>query len=371
MLDVIQRAIPVLQCPRTGASLIIEGQEVRSTTGEVYPIVNGKLILVRQIELFHTTPPSQGFTSQNIPEFTRDDVKDGWVVHLGSGNVPSFDPMVISTDILPLPNVDIVAEAEALPFVSGSIKRIVSGAVFEHLYDPLAASREVRRVLCDGGSFYIDTAFMQGYHGFPGHYFNMTSQACETFLVDDFILDHSVIPPSGSPIYQIENSLRRLLDALPRDEAARLSSLSVRDFLAETEKLKRVEWFGMLTEHIKRTLAASVVVRGTKPHDYERRRSMLIAEIGEERFARLKRDYYAARMGVFVLHGEVLWYRDRVLSQGRECAMPDPVESYLSSGHVRDPLVAEAWNGALAALSRSQQQLTLLRDRNRLASLTS
>ena len=85
-------------------------------------------------------------------------------------------------DFLPCPNVDIVCEAESLPFRSASIDLVESGAVFEHLHDPWAATAEVKRVLKPGGIFLIDTAFMQGYHGFPGHYNNMTPQAVETHL---------------------------------------------------------------------------------------------------------------------------------------------------------------------------------------------
>ena len=365
MSDKLSRIISILRCPRTGTELTIDGRQLRSSAGEVYPIIEGKPILVRQIEDMHTTPPAANITSQNIAEYIPAR-RPGWTVHLGSGNVPCTDPMVVSLDILPLPNVDVVAEAEALPFATSAISHIDSGAVFEHLYDPLGAIREVRRVLSDGGSFRIDTAFMQRYHGYPSHYFNMTPQACETFLIDDFILDHSEIPPSGSPIYQIEACFRDLLDALPRKEAQRLFSLSVRDFLAEAERLRSSEWFSKIPEHIKRSLAASVVVCGSKPPDYERRRKALVTEIGEERFARAKRAYYAARVGIIKMHFDVMIFRDIALARGAACQnypLPASLHSYLQTAHISDPLTLESWDQATFFLCQTERELSSLRER--------
>jgi SAM-dependent methyltransferase len=176
--------------------------------------VNGKPVLVRNIQPLHVTPPKQSIVSQNIAEYTLSAevaTTPGMKIHIGSGNVPCSDPDVISIDILPNDNTDLVAEAEHLPFSSESIVWAASGAVFEHLYDPISAIEEVRRVLAPGGQVYIDTAFMQGYHGFPCHYFNMTPQAVETFLVDDFDLELSEIPLSGSPAISLENLLRRFI----------------------------------------------------------------------------------------------------------------------------------------------------------------
>ena len=46
---------------------------------------------------------------------------------------------------------------------------------------------------------YIDTAFLQSYHGFPNHYFNMTPLAVESLLVDDFLLVEAYVPKSATP----------------------------------------------------------------------------------------------------------------------------------------------------------------------------
>ena len=177
--------LPLLRCPRSGSSLMFEAGRIVSTAGESYPLVDGKPILVRTILAMHLAAPPGNNISRNIDEYLPGNNYaglDAVILHLGSGDVPSADPRVISMDVLPCPNVDIVCEAESLPFRSASIDLVESGAVFEHLHDPWATTAEVKRVLKPGGIFRIDTAFMQGYHGFPGHYNNMTPQAVETHL---------------------------------------------------------------------------------------------------------------------------------------------------------------------------------------------
>jgi SAM-dependent methyltransferase len=365
-MEKIERALSILRCPRTGASLSLRGDHVESAAGETYPVVSGKPILVRQVEPMHKEKPAEGIVSQNIASYMPPPGVEGWKLHLGSGNVPCADPDVLSLDILPLPNVDIVCEAEALPFATNSVAYIVSGAVFEHLYDPLKAISEVRRVLCEGGNFHIDTAFMQSYHGFPSHYFNMTAQACETFLVDDFILTYSRVPLSGSPIFGIETATRRLLDALPPTEAERIMGLSVKEFLAEASDMRRPEWFNMIPEHIKRSLATSIVVGGKKPPDYDRRRTALAKEVGEERISRLKRAYYAARVATISAHFEAMFYRERAQHRNIDCSaypMPEPVAFYLDQGRINDPLVVRNWEDATRVLQDATAEITVIRDR--------
>src|SRR5262249_36068391 len=104
-----------------------------------------------------------------------------------------------------------------------------------------------------------------GYHGFPSHYLNMTSQAAETFLIDDFELVVAKVSDSGGPTYLLENSIRRFVDAQPPHDRDKLLALSVEDFLGElTSRLRQQS----LPEFVARSLAAAVIVGGRKPRNY-------------------------------------------------------------------------------------------------------
>jgi SAM-dependent methyltransferase len=356
-----QSCLSILRCPQSGTELRIDGQNLVSARGHRYPIVDGKPVLVKSIQPFHITPPPANIISQNISEYTPAlDAGPGWKLHLGSGNVPAKDVSVLSLDILPLPNVDIVVEAEALPFADNSVVYFEAGAVFEHLYDPFAAAEEFRRVLVYGGLFYIDTAFMQAYHGFPGHFLNMTSQAAETFLLDDFELIYAEIPDSGGPTYHLENSLRRFIDGQPPDQQARLLSASVTDFLSELTGRLRSQ---PQPEYIRRALAASVFVCGRKPNDYHARRNSVHEQFGLDAFKRLKRDYYASRMAVMERHYEVEYYSRHVSARtGSEAQPLSPVSTMLDAAKVVDPLDPSSWVVARETLRQAEADLKALRD---------
>lgn len=85
-------------------------------------------------------------------------------------------------NIGPFPNVDVVADAHALPYADGSVHAIYCEAVIEHLYDPPQAVKEMHRVLKPGGMVFAGTPFIYHYHGYPHHYQNFTLQGHENLF---------------------------------------------------------------------------------------------------------------------------------------------------------------------------------------------
>jgi SAM-dependent methyltransferase len=74
----------------------------------------------------------------------------------GSGNFRAFDPQaaspgIVSIDILSVPWLDAVADAQALPFAAGSFANLVMVDVLHHLPRPLCFLQEAARVLRPGG----------------------------------------------------------------------------------------------------------------------------------------------------------------------------------------------------------------------------
>ena len=68
-------------------------------------------------------------------------------------------------------DADLLADAHALPFADDSFDLVFSYAVLEHLWNPLLALREIKRVLRPGG-WYVGTV-SQG-EPFHASYFHMT-----------------------------------------------------------------------------------------------------------------------------------------------------------------------------------------------------
>lgn len=368
----IRELLPILRCPRTHGALQFDDGKLFSDRGGEYPIIDGKPILVRFPEPHHLSPPAAAHISQNQARYIveeRCSSSPRRCLHLGSGNVPCADPRVVSFDLLPCEHVDIVGEAEELPFQDDVFDLVDSGAVFEHLRDPLRAINEVKRVTAPGGIYLIDTAFLQSYHGFPGHYFNLTPLAVESFLVDDFILEQSVVPGSATPERTLLDLSERFLAALPKEERVRLERMAFRDLL---EALKEAPFRDQLLQHFseysKRSLAASFVIAARKPAGWKP--ANLLGEqepaLAEE-FQLARRTYYELRMTVILRHHEVLLYKRLCRENGvardpMQPNDPEPISALLMRCMPADVLSPEAFLAANEALRGIEAELRSSRD---------
>lgn len=364
--------LPLLRCPRSGRSLMFEDGRLVSTAGESYPLVDGKPILVRTILAMHLASPPGNNISRNIGEYLPGNHyagPDAVILHLGSGDVPSTDPRVISMDVLPCPNVDIVCEAESLPFRSDSIDLVESGAVFEHLHDPWAAIAEVKRVLKPGGIFRIDTAFMQGYHGFPGHYYNMTPQAVETHLAGDYELLESYVPVSSSPLMTVTMAIDRYLGCLTTDLQKRLLGMPLGDVLDEMRRdlSPASPLLDGFDDFSSRCLAASFAVVARKPHDDAMRRALLrqAGPAATETRQSLVREYYTRRLELIQRHHEVGYYRRKAQEKHgieRPIRIPDALPELLEYCRCADLLDVDTIRASLQRFEIKEADLREIRD---------
>lgn len=65
----------------------------------------------------------------------------------GSGNFKAIVPDAISSDIMPAPSLDLVCDAQRLPFADNSLSNIVMMDVLHHIENPVLALSEAWRVL--------------------------------------------------------------------------------------------------------------------------------------------------------------------------------------------------------------------------------
>jgi SAM-dependent methyltransferase len=122
-----------------------------------------------------TLPKQNSFNSQ-IPFIQEALQSDELILELGAGVDRCDNPNLIKTDAyLYSTDLHCLADAHSLPFEDNTFGYVYSLAVFEHLHSPWIAADEIYRVLKPGGKVYTLTAFMQHMHGYPHHYFNMTT----------------------------------------------------------------------------------------------------------------------------------------------------------------------------------------------------
>ena len=81
------------------------------------------------------------------------EIKNGKYLEIGSGGgfLKDVFPEVITSDILILPNVDLIFTAEEIPFKENELASIVMLNVFHHIHKPHLFLKEAQRTLIKGG----------------------------------------------------------------------------------------------------------------------------------------------------------------------------------------------------------------------------
>ena len=112
-----------------------------------------------------------------------------FVLNIGAGGTAERYPNCIEFEHKIFRHTDVVGDAHHLPFRDATFDRVFAFNVFEHLADPKAAAQEIHRVLKPGGEVAIHTAFLQGLHEGPNHFYNATEYGVRrwfaSFEIDD------------------------------------------------------------------------------------------------------------------------------------------------------------------------------------------
>jgi SAM-dependent methyltransferase len=90
----------------------------------------------------------------------------------GPGFFQEYFPQLISTDVIATPYVDVVCDAGALPFQSGSVGALVMVDVLHHLPKPLEFLAEASRILHPGGRIAMIEPWITVPSYFLYHYFH-------------------------------------------------------------------------------------------------------------------------------------------------------------------------------------------------------
>jgi hypothetical protein len=100
------------------------------------------------------------------------------------------------TDFREGPGVDRVEDLRGLSYGDGEVGTALCLDTLEHCADPVAACREMARVVADGGLCVISSVMLFGIHGYPSDYFRFTPEGFRTLLED---LDDSDVAFMGDP----------------------------------------------------------------------------------------------------------------------------------------------------------------------------
>lgn len=296
----------LIVCPQDLCGLHEVAEGLVSECGIKFKTVNEKPILISNPKAISLREPDLSQVSENVSEFIVPsflaDKRDARILHLGSGNVKCDDPRVVSTDLLPNKNVDLVCEGENLPFLDQTFDYVTSGAVLEHVSNPIAVAAEMRRVLKVGGTLQSTVAFNQPYHGFPSHYFNWSPIAMETYLLDDYELIKSGVAQDGTLAVTLTQSWDLYLEQLPTKERETLLNLSLKEALGIFRGDRTLEnpYLARISRFAAEQLCSAYEVIGIKRKEKSQLNNAIAQSVYEERRMVLLRlqeiDFYSLKL---------------------------------------------------------------------------
>jgi len=157
--------------------------------------------------------------------------RGGTVLDCGAGaHIDAWDN-VIRIEIKPYDFTDLLAVNQALPFRDDAFDVVFTLNVLEHVNDPWGCAREIMRVVKPGGIVYAVVPFLQPVHGYPEHYFNMTTSGLRRLFEADGAVEMQFIPAAGQPIFTLDWFLRSYMAGLDPETAAKFGDLTVREIV--------------------------------------------------------------------------------------------------------------------------------------------
>lgn len=132
---------------------------------------------------------------------------DGKILVIGSGRIPQIKKHnVINTDIRAFQGVNIVADAQTLPFRENTFSLVVAHQVLEHVPDSYSAVQEICRVLSPAGKVIITVPFYFPFHASPYDFRRWTSKGlCEEFKALKTVQAGMYIGPVSSLLSCVQN----------------------------------------------------------------------------------------------------------------------------------------------------------------------
>jgi SAM-dependent methyltransferase len=239
------RLRPLLRCPECGGMLTDEVDAlVCAACRLTYPVRRGVVdFLTRQTASEFGADATDAISSWGYDERVEHLLKDrpdGLFLDCGAGLRHQLHPRIINYEIVDYTSTDVIGVGEKLPFADASFDGVISVAVLEHVQDPFRCAAELYRVLKPGGRIFAAVPFLQPLHGYPHHYYNMTSDGLRRLFPQAEVLEQAV-PQTCHPVESLRWFLLSYCRGLPEAERRSFERMTVKDIMAlpRAEELAR------------------------------------------------------------------------------------------------------------------------------------
>jgi hypothetical protein len=120
------------------------------------------------------------------------------------------------------------------------------------------------RVLKPGGDLYCCVPFLQPYHGYPHHYYNMTHQGLTNLFDGELDSPLVEVPDSVLPIWSLSWILSSWAGGLPMEVKDGFLDMRVRDLIDAPVNYLQEGFVRMLPKEKNLELASACILSGRK-----------------------------------------------------------------------------------------------------------
>jgi SAM-dependent methyltransferase len=200
----------------------------------------------------------------NVPLHFIENNSSAWVLDAGAGLRKIYYTNVVNFEIVAYDTTDVLGIGEKLPFRDNIFDFVHSNAVLEHVKNPFECARELYRVLKPGGELFCAVPFLQPYHGYPDHYYNMTASGVRNLFPQSLHIEEQYVPPYYAPLFVASWFLGSWANGLSESTKEELMNMRVREFLQPAlSDLARPICTELSTAKVFE-LASGTVLRGRK-----------------------------------------------------------------------------------------------------------
>jgi SAM-dependent methyltransferase len=267
----LKRIRDILCCPACGSEVLLSqvSQLVCPACQTCFPFDEGKYdFLTADLREYASVQETENVSSNNYDPFALaiiDEFKDGLILDNGCGLRSVYYDNVVNFEIAGYSTTDVLGVGEKLPFKSNSFDAVFSLAVLEHVKNPFECAREIVRVLKPGGKLYCVVPFLQPFHGYPNHYYNMTSSGLLNLFEDALTVVECGVPKSGLPIWSLSWFLHSYLQGLPEVTRQQFATMTVAELANFSINVLEQGFVRELSAEANRELASTNYIFAVKP----------------------------------------------------------------------------------------------------------
>lgn len=220
--------------------------------------------LRRQFNIVDTSAVSSNDYDGNVLDLIRKHA-GGLILDCGAGKRKQYFENVVNYEIVQYDSTDVRGVGEVLPFKDASFEAVVSIAVLEHVKDPFRCARELVRVLKPGGDLLCCVPFLQPYHGYPHHYYNMTAQGLTNLFAEGMTVDSVDVIDSVKPIWSLGWIVQSWSEGLASGTRRAFLNMRLSDLLQPPQTFLQAPFVRELSREKNLELASACVLRARKP----------------------------------------------------------------------------------------------------------